>query len=222
MYKKFIDLTYQMQTGMITFAYWHSPFVIKIAGRREIEGRETKQISFGSHCGTHVDAPLHFIKKGKTIPDIPLEKLIGEVTIADLSYLKENARVTEELLKKIKITEKMIFKFGWGKHWNKKKFYNGYPFFTELAAKYLIDKKVGLMAIDSPSPDDSRIKLTKENLGTAIDSPIHKIFLRAGVVLVEYVANLNKLTDYKGWTIAAIPLKIKDADGCPARVFLFK
>jgi arylformamidase len=220
--KKIVDLSYEMQEGIITFAYWHPPFLIKKIGRHEVEGRETKLISFGSHSGTHLDAPLHFIKNGKTIPDIPLKKLIGEVTFVDFTNLKENESVTEKMLKNTEITKRMIFKFGWGKYWNQKKFYNGYPFFTKEAAKYLVDKKVELVAMDSPSPDDSRIKLTKEIMGTNIDSPVHKIFLKAGVVLVEYLANLDTVTDYNGWTIVATPLKIKNGDGCPVRACIFK
>jgi arylformamidase len=220
--KKILDLSYEMQEGIITFAYWHPPFLIKKVGRHEVEGRETKLISFGSHSGTHLDAPLHFIKNGKTVSDIPLEKLVGEVTFANFTNLKENDCVTEKMLRKIKITKKMIFKFGWGKHWSQKKFYDGYPFFTKEAAKYLVGKKIELLGMDSPSPDDSRIKLTKEIMGTDNDSPVHKIFLRAGVVLVEYLANLDKIKDYKGWTIIATPLKIKNGDGCPTRVCIFK
>jgi len=218
---KIIDLTYQMQEGMITFAYWHPPFLIKKVGRQEVEGRETKWISFGSHTGTHTDAPLHFIKNGKTIPDIPLTKLVGKVAIADFTKLKENEFVTKDMLKRIKITKKMIFKFGWGEYWNKKKFYRGYPFFSKEAAEYLVDKKIELLAMDSPSPDDSRIKLSKGVIGTDLDSPIHKVFLKAGVVLVEYLANLDKVKDYDGWVIVAAPLKIRSADGSPARVFIF-
>ena len=32
----------------------------------------------------------------------------------------------------------MIFRFGWGKYWNKNEFYEDYPFFTEDAANYLV------------------------------------------------------------------------------------
>jgi len=220
--KKIIDLSYQMQPGMITFAYWHRPFTIKKIGRLQVEGRETKLISFGSHCGTHMDAPLHFIKNGKAIRDIPLAKLIGKVTLVDFTDLAENTSITAAMLKRIKITPKIIFKFGWGKHWNHQKFYQGYPFLSAEAAKYLVSKKVELLAMDSPSPDDSRIKLTPAVRGTSADSPIHKILLKAGIVLVEYVANLDAVTDYRGWTIAVLPLKIRNADGCPARVCIFK
>jgi arylformamidase len=221
--KKIFDLTYEIHEGMLTFnAFWHSKVLIKQMGRHETVGRETRKIVLGTHTGTHVDASLHFISGGRATEQIPPEKLIGSVTIIDFSYLKKNAAVSREMLKKIKITKRMLFKFGWGKHWNTKKFYNGYPFFTVEAAKYLIKNKVEMVAIDTPSPDDSRIKLVGGNLGSDRDSPVHKLFLKAGVILVEYIANLNKLSDRRHWNIVVAPLKIRGADGSPARVYLFK
>lgn len=62
MLEKIVDLTHSIKEGMTTFdAHWH-PFVsIKQIGRIGFEGRETREITFGTHTGTHVDAPLHFI-----------------------------------------------------------------------------------------------------------------------------------------------------------------
>jgi arylformamidase len=213
-----IDLTYHIEEGMTTFnAPWHPLVLIQQLGRHEFEGRETRKICLGTHTGTHVDAPLHFIKGGKSIDEIPLDKLVGKVTIVDFSYLKENEPVTKEMLSEVNITKRMLFKFGWGKYWNTKKYYMGYPFFTKEAANYLVSKNVELVAMDTPSPDDSRIKL-----GGKEDSPVHKIFLRNGVILVEYVANLEKINDYEGWNIIVMPLKIRDADGSPTRVCIYK
>lgn len=215
---KIVDLTYLVEEGMTTFnAPWHPLVSIKQMGRIGIEGRETRRISFGTHTGTHVDAPLHFIRDGKSIDEIPLHKLVGEITIVDYSYLKENGEVTKEMLSALKISKKMLFKFGWGKYWGNKKFYTDYPYFTKDAAEYLVSKNVEMIAYDTPSPDDSRTKL-----GSDVDSQIHKIFLSNGVILVEYIANLEQVTEYDGWSIVVMPLKIKNADGSPARVFIHK
>ena len=111
----------------------------------------------------------------------------------------------------------MILKYGWGKHWGNDKFYTGYPYIAVEAANYMISKNVKLVAMDTPSPDDSKIAFKSDK-----DSQIHKIFLKNGVVLVEYLANLNQVNDLKGWCLIAMPLKIKDADGSPGRVCLFK
>jgi len=215
---KTIDLTYCIEEDMLTFAApWHPKVSIKQLGSIDVEGRETRELHLGTHTGTHMDAPLHFVKEGSGIDEIDLDKLIGEVTIIDFSFLKENEAVTSEMLQEAHIAKKMIFKFGWGKHWGNKRFYSGYPFFTVDAAGYLASKGVELIGMDTPSPDDSRIKF-----GSAEDSQVHKIFLSAGVVLVEYIANLDSVDNNESWSIIVMPLRLKGADGSPARVCLYK
>ena len=215
---EFIDLTYPIEEGMLTFhAHWHPKVSIEQLGKIEIEGRESRKILFGTHTGTHVDAPLHFIPNGKSVDQISLKKLNGKITIIDFSSLDENASVTKEMLQDKPISTKILFKFGWGKNWGSEKFYVGYPFFTKEAAEFLVSSNVELIAYDSPSPDDSRTKL-----GSDEDSLIHKIFLTNDIILVEYLANLDQVKDLQGWSISVNPLKIKSADGSPARVFLFK
>jgi arylformamidase len=219
---KIVDLTYDIHEGMTTFdAPWHPKVSVKQLGRHGHEGRETREVTFGTHTGTQVDAPLHFISRGRSIEQMSLKKLIGPVTIIDFSNFKENAVVVPEVLRGLELKPRVIFKFGWGKYWGTRKFYKNYPFFSKEAARYLISKGVELVAMDTPSPDDGRIKIS-EVIGEEQDSPIHKIFLKKGVILVEYLAGLNELKDYDGWTLVAAPLRIKGADGSPARVFIFK
>lgn len=75
---KIIDLSYEIEEGMPTFpAHWHTHVKITILGRHFIEGRETRKICFSTHTGTHIDAPKHFIKNGRSINSIPLSKLVG-------------------------------------------------------------------------------------------------------------------------------------------------
>jgi arylformamidase len=213
---KIIDLTYNLETKMITYdAPWHPPFLIEQLASIDKEGRETRKVSFGTHTGTHIDAPRHFIIQGDTIETIPLEKLVGPVQIIDLSHLKEEEPVTVELIKSVKISKKIIFKFGWGKRWGNMKFYNKYPFFTKEAAEYLVSNGVELVGHDTPSPDASYVKSDE-------DSPVHKIFLKNKIVLVEYIANLEMIDEYVGWNIVVAPLKLRNADGSPARVFIYK
>jgi len=214
-----IDLTYSIHEKMLTFAApWHPKVMIKQLGRLDVEGRETRQISFGTHTGTQVDAPLHFIKNGKSIDMISLDKLVGPVTIVDFSDLGEGAIVTKEMLEHNQINKKMIFKFGWSDKWNTEKFYSDWPHFSLDAAKYLLEHNIEFLGIDTPSPDDPNQKLD----GGEGDSPIHKLLLADDVVIVEYIANLGHVKDYIGWNIAALPLKIQGADGSPARVFIFR
>lgn len=212
-----IDLTYNLEKNMITFdAPWHPPFSIEQLATIENEGRETRKVTFGTHTGTHIDAPRHFLKNGKTIESIPLKKLIGPVEIVDFSHLDEEAIVSLDLVKSIKISKKMLFKFGWGDRWGDMKFYDKYPYFSKDAAEYLVDNGVELIGHDTPSPDASYRKCSEE------DSPIHKILLENEVVLVEYIANMEKIMDFNNWNIVVSPIKLKCADGAPSRVFIYR
>ena len=212
-----IDLTYDLENNMITYsAPWHPKFLIEQLATINKEGRETRKVTFGTHTGTHIDAPRHFIENGGTVEKIPISKLIGSVQIVDFSYLKEEESVTLDMIKSIKISKKMIFKFGWGTKWGDMKFYNKYPFFTKEAAEYMVSQGVELVGHDTPSPDASYVISSKE------DSPVHKIFLKNNVILVEYIANMETIPDYDDWTIVVSPLRLKDADGSPARVFIYK
>lgn len=213
-----IDLTYTIKEDMLTFdAPWHCNVSVDQMGTIKHDGRETRKITLGTHTGTHIDAPLHFLKNGLSIDEISLEKLFGDVSIIDYSFLNKNKPVTKKMLQEIDVKKRMIFKFGWGKYWDTDHFYNDYPYFTKKAAKYLISSGIELIGMDTPSPDDSNIKS-----GSYHDSEVHKIFLKNGVILLEYLANLDIIDDYDGWKIIAMPLKIKNADGSPARVLVYK
>src|SRR6476469_457522 len=90
-----VDLTYDLEAGMPTFtAPWHPPVTVTQMGRVEVEGRNTHSYTLGTHTGTHIDAPLHFIQHGKGIEVIPLRKLMGSVSIIDCTHLRNNEAVT--------------------------------------------------------------------------------------------------------------------------------
>jgi len=216
--KQIIDLTHCIEEEMTLCPLsWHTRVSIKQIGHHEIEGRATQKLIMGSHTGTHTDAPRHFITNGACIEDIPLDQLIGEVSIFNFSYLQEYEAITEEMLSGKELKPKVLFNLGWFRKWKTKDFYTGYPYFSESAAQYLIRNKVRLIAMDTPSPDDSRIKI-----GGPDDSKIHKLFLSNKIVLVEYLANLDKIDEKYDWNIIVMPLKIKNGDGAPSRVCVYR
>jgi arylformamidase len=166
---------------------------------------------------SHVDASTHFIGNGRTIDTILLDELIGDVTILDFSNLKESESINSEMLKKMTFGDKVIFNFNWAKNFNTSKFYQNIPYVSYDAAEYLLSKNVRLIGMDTPSPDGESAEP-----GSDEDSKIHKLLLKNNVILVESLNNLDKLNDFSNWKLFAIPLKIKNGDASPARVFLYK
>ena len=217
--RKIRDLTHQIYDGMPTFnAPWHPKVTVRQIGRIPREGRETRAVSLGTHSGTHIDAPLHFLAKGRAIDQAPLGSLLGKVAIADLSKLGPNSIVTKKMLEKVRLGERTIFKFAWSRHWGTKRFYTSYPCFSIEAAEFIASRGVKVVGMDTPSPDKNPNQLAAEDE----DSPVHKLWLRKGITIIECLANLEGLHDYKGWTLVALPLKIAGADAAPARVLICK
>ncbi len=97
---KIIDLSLSLHEGMMTFpTHWHPVVEISILGRHGIEGRETRKLVLGTHTGTHTDAPLHFIPKGKSIDEVPLDVLVGEATVVNFAPAKPNQEIGIPALK---------------------------------------------------------------------------------------------------------------------------
>ena len=217
MKNKIFDLTLTIKDGMTTFPVpWHPRVEISTQGRMGIEKRETKKITFGTHTGTHVDAPKHFIKKGKSIDKVSLDILNGEALIVDLSYKKNFSEVSVSELKKIikKRYKRIILNYNWSKKINSMDYYKQHPYLSKEAAKFLIKNGCKLLAMDTPMPDNP-----KNGYGCEIDSPIHKILLGNNCVIVEYLNNTNLIKKKNKVDLIVAPLKIENADGAPARVF---
>ena len=93
-------------------------------------------------------------------------------------------------------------------------FYKGFPFFSEDAAKYLVDCGLKVLALDTPSPDDGNA------IGKMDDSPVHKILLKHDVTIIEYLTNTDRLDPNKSYDLFALPLKLRGCDGAPSRVIM--
>ena len=212
---KIIDLSITIDNECMTCGTpWHEKVKIEPLGKLEEVGRNTSRFVLGSHSATHMDAPYHFIENGYGIDKINLETCIGEVTCIDFRNKPAGSVISIEDLKEIKISERMLFVFGWYNNWKTKEYYNNFPYFSEDSIKYLISKGMLLFALDTPSPDN----------GSAIneldDSKNHKILLEKNVIIIEYLYNTDKIDFSKNHEIIALPLKIKGVDGSPARVIL--
>ena len=213
---RIVDLTFPIQEGMLTFPAPHHPFVeITQLARHGVENRETRKVVLGTHTGTHCDAPLHFIAGGSTVDQIPPEVLVGPAAVCDFSSREGGAIDVADIEAALggRRASRILLRFGWSRNYGKIEYYSGHPYLAPAAAERLVQRGVKLLGMDTPQPDDPRHGRAAE-----VDSPIHKILLGAGVVLVEYLCNLELLTTPEVQLIVA-PLKILGGDGAPARCF---
>lgn len=152
------------------------------------------------HVGTHIDAPLHFIRDGRKISDFPPEKFVGRGVLVDARNKKE---IGPEVLENIQKNDIVLFRTDWSEHFFKPEYFTDYPTLTESCAQKLVALDVSMIGVDFPSPDRA-------------PWPLHPTLLSAEILIIENMTNLAQL-EGKAFDLLAIPPKI-EADGAIVRV----
>jgi len=223
---KIVDLTHTIDEDTPIFP--KDPH-IKIERVKSIErdGFNLNYIHIGEHTGTHIGTPLHFIKDGFDTSMIPLDLLIVESIVIDISkkaslnrnYLLNICDI--EMWEKIygEIREKCVLvRTGWDKYW-KTKDYLGidkdgvmhFPGVKPEVVSFLIKKGVKIIGIDTHGIDGGMSKNFESN----------RILFENGGIHIENLKNLHELPERGFYTFLG-SLKIKDSSGSPARIIAFK
>jgi kynurenine formamidase len=212
---KIIDLTLTVSDKIPTFPGSPQPSFIPWENVKE-DGYNLELLFLSTHTGTHMDAPYHFLEKGAKIHEISLKKLVSE-TVLIKSKKKDGESITKTDIQKFekkhgKIVSfsSVIFYTGWQRNLQKKYYFTKNPGLSVSAAKYLASKKINLVGVDSPSID----------LGTDSKFSVHQIFAKKGILIVENLANLEKIKSSK-FHLVVLPLKLKNATGSPVRAIAF-
>lgn len=214
---KIIDLSYTIDNECMTCGTpWHERVMIKNLGTIGEVGRNTSIIHLGSHTGTHMDAPLHFYDGAEGINKANLEKICGTCTVIDMTNKGTGDIVNLKDVEGLSLTSRVLFRFDWFKNWKTDQFYKDFPYFSMEAAQYIVKSGVKVVALDTPSPD------TGKAIGEGIDSPVHKLFLENDITIIEYLKDTDKINMNAKNILVALPLKIKDCDGSPARVIIME
>lgn len=166
------------------------------------------KLDMGAHNGTHVDAPLHFEKDGFPVDRIPAENLIGP---AKLLHFPKRDCIDRGDLESLdwRGVERVLFRTRNSDHWAAGgSFDPNFVYLTGEGARFLVEKKLRLVGIDS---------LGIEKYGHK-EHPAHHALLQAGITILEglYLVDVPP-GDY---TLFCGPLRIVGADGAPARAFL--
>ena len=208
---KFIDLTLPVSEKIPTFPGSPQPIFIQWENIKD-DGYNLEFLFLSSHTGTHLDAPYHFLEKGKKIHEISLKRLIINAILVkirkrgDQPITKTDIQKFEKKHGKIPNESTVIFWTSWQKMIKNDSYFVKNPGLSVTAAKYLISKKTNLVGIDSPSID----------LGKEKRFLVHHLFAKNDVLIVENLANLDKIKSWK-FQLAVLPMKLKNATGAPVR-----
>lgn len=208
---KIIDLTHEIHTGMM--AYPGDPVIsLEEACTHEEDGCHVDYLMCGSHAGTHIDAPYHFLAEGKSITDYPVSRFIGEGVVADLRHKKAGEAITEEDLLPLQEAvckgDFLLMQTGWCEKYGEKAYLN-HPYVSKEAARLLVKWGVSIVAVDFLNVDPT--------LWEQWDT--HPIFLGNEVLIVENVNNSLELDPEKRYCFCFAPMKLRGSDGAPVRAY---
>jgi len=167
-------------------------------------------ISFGSHTGTHVDAPSHFFEAGSTVDRLPLNVLIGPARV--IAFGEDVMSVTARHLQQesLKDTERVLIRTRNSAFVTDREFHPDFTYVAPDGAEYLAALGVKLVGVDYYSVEQFHSGHHKT----------HRTLLERGIVIVEGL-DLSEIApgDY---SFVCLPLRLEGLDGAPARAVLMK
>lgn len=182
----------------------------------ESDGWMAEIVTAATHVGTHIDAPAHRIKNGKTISDYPLERFQGEAVVIDLLGKNPGEEIKAEDIypydSKIKHGDIVLLCTGWGykrNEQNSQEYVFNSPWLGEGAAQYLIDKRINAVGIDHFSIGGAK----PENVCIP-----HDKLLEAEILIFEDMMLPESLLEKERWYIVAFPISLGSVSGSFARI----
>ena len=208
-----LDLTREVRNDTKVFPGSPLPKFITWT-KMDVHDYDSEVIFMSTHTGTHMDAPSHFASDASSIDKISVKRFISNAILIKIkkgSNQLITANEIEESNVRIMEGDTIVFSTLWENEIDKEYFFSHSPGLAEDAAKYLINKKVNAVCIDSPSIDR----------GSDSSFAVHKLLLSKEILIVENLCNLSKLNS-QYFTLIMAPLKLSGASGSPIRAIAVK
>ena len=209
-----VDLTQTIENGMTVYIGDAVPRISSFK-RLEKDGVNLSIMTLGSHTGTHVDAPIHFVKGGTPVDQLPVELFVGEAVVLDFSGKRAGGEITASDLQKhaaeVRRGDTVLLYTGLSKRWGDPKARRTITHLGGDGARWLVRRGVKVVGIDY---------LSVEGFGAKV--PVaHTTLLSHGIPIIE---SLNKnLARFVGRRILflCLPIKIGGCDGGLARAIAY-
>ncbi len=204
------DVTVPLRPGMVTYGgdeLGPELTFTKLLSRGDSSNLST--LCLGSHTGTHVDAPHHFVDGSATVESLRPDSLVGTVFVVDHTGSDHITAADVEAAGLPDDARRLLFKTSNSRFWEDDEFHSEFLGLSVKAARLLVERGFVLVGIDY---------LSIEGFG-APGHPTHVELLKAGVVIVEGL-DLRAVSSGR-YAMCCAPLKVVGAEGAPARVFLW-
>ncbi|MDH3649553.1 MAG: cyclase family protein [Saprospiraceae bacterium] len=230
---QWIDLTHTFGDQTI---YWPTsdPFLLDTVSEGITDaGYYYSAFSFctAEHGGTHMDAPVHFAAGMQAMDEVPIDRLIGEAVVLDVSLaalLDPDYQISiedfvqwEDVHGQIPNQAIVLIHTGYAKFWPDPVKYMGtaekgaeavaklhFPGLDPIAARWLVEERtIKAIGLDTPSIDYGQSQLFET----------HRILFAENIPAFENVANLDQVPSLGSWVIA-LPMKIAGGSGGPLRI----
>lgn len=177
------------------------------------DGWNATTLHLYSHSGTHMDAPMHFGVNDQTIDTLPLNRLISEAWVVDVTFILSKEELLVEhlgnLVHNFQAGQSILLHTGWSKKLGTDEYRNGLPRISKELALWMGKNGVNILGVEPPSV--ANVNDLKEV------TEIHTILMQNDIIIAEGLTNLEALSQPKV-TLIALPLKVENGDGAPARV----
>ena len=209
-----VDLTQTIANGMTVYIGDAIPKISSFK-RLEKDGVNLSVMTLGSHTGTHVDAPIHFVKGGRALDQLSIERFVGEAVVLDFSDIQAGGEITRADLRKrgarVKRGDIVLLYTGLSRKWGDQRARKTITYLSGDAARWLVGRGVKAVGIDY---------LSVEKFGAKV--PVaHVTLLSHGIPIIESLnKNLSRLVGRRV-LFFCLPIKVRGCDGGPARAIAY-
>jgi arylformamidase len=209
-----IDLTQPIRDGMFSQRLF-PPVKVERCIRIEDRGLNVTCLDVCVHHGTHIDAPLHFIRDVRAAHELAVEVVFGAAVGLEV-HRRQGEEITAQDLEaqsaRVERGDIVFIHTGWGPYFAADTDrYQLHPYLGIDAAGWLLERDVKLVALDIPTPDMPEPVRQK-----GFDWPVHHMLLEGGTLIAEHLNHLDRVAGRR-FRAFAFPLPLVGADGSPVR-----
>lgn len=207
------DISMDIEPDMLYWWQGKKPEMRSVMRISEGAPSEVTRWLIGSHTGTHIDAPRHFIEDGATVEKLPLEIFIGPVRVVDATTPNDES-ITAKMVEQANLNgaTRVLFKTSNSEQRLPNKEYDdSFVGIAADAAQALVDAGVQIVGIDY---------VTIEAREQTDEWPTHHILCGNGVVILEG-ADLRNISDGT-YFLCCLPMRLKGSEGAPTRTVLIE